>query len=252
MQYDLTRVALGSVCKLKPQAGRSQQLPPYCSPRHPTALFTQCSIRSLIAVTSADTRRCQCIVVKGNKNGNRVSTQAQSTMQGGPINFEAFRWHQALAGDPDRRLYVLHAHIYFLYSTEDDKAKASKFRAEVQARFAESVGVKISDISPEALAPHPMPQFEIAFTKCCLQDIAPWLIFSRPDDYSILVHPFTSDVVADHDASAMWLGKNLGADLTPLIDLQRKIADQVQAGADEASLLWPFVYAEINSQSALI
>lgn len=95
-----------------------------------------------------------------------------------------------------RRLYVLHAHIYFLYSTEDDKAKASKFRAEVQARFAESVGVKISDISPEALAPHPMPQFEIAFTKCCLQDIAPWLIFSRPDDYSILVHPFTSDVVS--------------------------------------------------------
>ena len=61
---------------------------------------------------------------------------------------------------------MLHAHIYFLYSTEDDKAKASKFRAEVQARFAESVGVKISDISPEALAPHPMPQFEIAFTKC--------------------------------------------------------------------------------------
>ncbi len=49
MQYDLTRVALGSVSKLKPQAGRSQQLPPYCSPRHPTALFTQCSIRSLVA-----------------------------------------------------------------------------------------------------------------------------------------------------------------------------------------------------------
>ena len=23
-------------------------------------------------------------------------------MQGGPINFEAFKWHQALAGDPDR------------------------------------------------------------------------------------------------------------------------------------------------------
>lgn len=94
-----------------------------------------------------------------------------------------------------RRLYVLHAHAYFPYSTEDDKAKASKFHAEIQARFADTVGVKISDISPEAIAPHPMPQFEIAFTKYCLQDIAPWLIFNRPDDYSILVHPFTSDVV---------------------------------------------------------
>jgi len=91
---------------------------------------------------------------------------------------------------------VLHAHIYFPYSTEDDKAKASKFRAEVQGRFAETVGVKISDIFPDAVAPHPMPQFEIAFTKYCLQDIAPWLIFNRPDDYSILAHPFTSDVVS--------------------------------------------------------
>ena len=95
-----------------------------------------------------------------------------------------------------RRLYVLHAHIYFPYSTEDDKAKASKFRAKVQGRFADTIGVKISDISPDAVAPHPMPQFEIAFTKYCLQDIVPWLIFNRPDDYSILVHPFTSDVVS--------------------------------------------------------
>lgn len=95
-----------------------------------------------------------------------------------------------------RCLYVLHAHIYFPYSTEDDQAKASKFRAKVQGRFAENVGVKLGDISPEAVAPHPMPQFEIAFTKYCLQDIVPWLIFSRPDDYSILVHPFTSDVVS--------------------------------------------------------
>ena len=50
----------------------------------------------------------------------------------------------------------------------------------------------------------------------------------------------------------MWLGKCLGADLAPLLDLQQKIADQVKGGEDEASLLWPFVYAEINSQSSLI
>ena len=91
---------------------------------------------------------------------------------------------------------MLHAHIYFPYSTEDDKAKASKLRAAVQSRFAGTVGMKISDISQKAVAPHPMPQFEIAFTKYCLQDVAPWLIFNRPDDFSILVHPFTSDVVS--------------------------------------------------------
>lgn len=95
-----------------------------------------------------------------------------------------------------RRLYVLHAHTYFPYSTDSDKAKASKFRAAVQSQFEGVQAVKISDISPEAVGPHPMPEFELAFTKPCLEKILPWLIFNRPEDYSILVHPFTSDVVS--------------------------------------------------------
>ena len=95
-----------------------------------------------------------------------------------------------------RRLYVLHAHAYFSYSTDDDKAKADSFHATVQSRFANIAGMKISDISSETIAPHPTPQFEIAFTKSCLPDILPWLIFNRPHDFSILVHPFTSDVVS--------------------------------------------------------
>lgn len=57
--------------------------------------------------------------------------------------------------------------------------------------------------------------------------------------------------MADHDSSAVWLGKNLGADLQPLIDLQQQIKDEVKSGKDEDALLWPFVYAEINSQSEL-
>lgn len=57
--------------------------------------------------------------------------------------------------------------------------------------------------------------------------------------------------VGDHDVSATWLGKNLGAHLKPLIDLQKKIAEEVENGQDEAALLWPFIYAEINSQSTL-
>ena len=91
---------------------------------------------------------------------------------------------------------MLHAHTYFPYSTDEDKAKATKFRAAVQSQFEGMSGVKISTISPEAVGPHPMPEFELAFTKYCLEDILPWLVFNRPDDYSILVHPFTSDVVS--------------------------------------------------------
>ena len=57
--------------------------------------------------------------------------------------------------------------------------------------------------------------------------------------------------VADHDSSALWLGKHLGADLQPLKDLQQQINDEVKMGKDEDALLWPFVYAEINYQSDL-
>lgn len=91
---------------------------------------------------------------------------------------------------------MLHAHTYFPYSTDEDKAKATKFRAAVQSQFEGMTGVKISTLSPEAIGPHPMPEFELAFTKYCLKDILPWLTFNRPDEYSILVHPFTSDVVS--------------------------------------------------------
>ena len=91
---------------------------------------------------------------------------------------------------------MLHAHTYFPYVTTDDKLKADKFHAAVQSQLAGMDGVKISDISRDAVGPHPMPQFETAFTKYCLQDVLPWLIFNRPNDFSILVHPFTSDVVS--------------------------------------------------------
>lgn len=89
----------------------------------------------------------------------------------------------------------MHAHTYFPYTTDEDKAKADSFRAAVLSRF-DPEAVKISTISPEAVGPHPMPEFELAFTKYQLKDILPWLIFNRPDEYSILVHPFTSDVVS--------------------------------------------------------
>ncbi len=94
-----------------------------------------------------------------------------------------------------RRLYVIHAHAYFPYSTEADQEKAHTFQAAIKARFADESGVRVGTIAPQAGGPHPMPQFEIAFTKVHLVDVLPWLMFNRPEDFSILVHPFTAKVV---------------------------------------------------------
>ena len=94
-----------------------------------------------------------------------------------------------------RRLYVIHAHPYFPYSTEADQEKAHKFQAAIKARFADESGVKFGTIHPKALGPHPMPQFQMTFTKAHLVDVLPWLMFNRPEEFSILVHPFTAKPV---------------------------------------------------------
>ncbi len=94
-----------------------------------------------------------------------------------------------------RRLYVIHAHPLFPYSTKADQEKAHKFQAAIKARFADESGVKFGAIHPKALGPHPMPQFQVTFTKRHLVDVLPWLMFNRPEDFSILVHPFTAKPV---------------------------------------------------------
>ncbi|DBA73393.1 hypothetical protein WJX77_000573 [Trebouxia sp. C0004] len=161
-------------------------------------------------------------------------------VQDSPITLEAFKLHLDSTGEQDRRLYVIHAHTYFPHSTEADQEKAHKFQAAIKARFADERGVRIGTIDPQAGGPHPMPQFETSFTKFHLVDVLPWLMFNRPEEFSILVHPFTAKVVEDHDSSAVWLGKQLQCHLEPLQKFQQHVATEIKAGKDEAALLWPF------------
>ncbi|KAL0041076.1 hypothetical protein WJX77_004191 [Trebouxia sp. C0004] len=132
-----------------------------------------------------------------------------------PITFNAFKLNFDSTDEKDRRLYVIHAHPYFAYSTEADQEKAHKFRAAIK--------------------------FQISFTKYHLVDVLPWLMFNRPEEFSILVHPFTAKPVEDHQSSAVWLGKQLQCHLQPMEQLQQHVATEVQAGKDEAALLWRFV-----------
>ncbi|DBA73344.1 TPA: hypothetical protein ACH3X1_011391 [Trebouxia sp. C0004] len=164
-----------------------------------------------------------------------------NAVQDSPITFNAFKLNFDSTDEKDRRLYVIHAHPYFAYSTEADQEKAHKFRAAIKARFADESGVKFGAIQSKALGPHPMPQFQISFTKYHLVDVLPWLMFNRPEEFSILVHPFTAKPVEDHQSSAVWLGKQLQCHLQPMEQLQQHVATEVQAGKDEAALLWRFV-----------
>lgn len=99
-----------------------------------------------------------------------------------------------------RALYVIHAHTYFPYTTQAEQQKANEFLAAFKARFADRSGVKFDAISTRDGEgwPHPMPQFEAAFTKTHVADILSWLMFNRPDGFSVLLHPFTAQLVSTH------------------------------------------------------
>lgn len=95
-----------------------------------------------------------------------------------------------------RRLYVLHAHTYFQYTTDAEKAKAQEFYAAIQAEFTGNSGVRVGPIVEKATAVHLTPQFETSFTKSNLVHVLPWFMFNRPEGFSILVHPFTEQLVS--------------------------------------------------------
>jgi aromatic ring-cleaving dioxygenase len=61
--------------------------------------------------------------------------------------------------------------------------------------------------------PHPLPQFEIHFTKAVLPVI---LDSIKAAGFKALVHPLTDDDLADHTQLAHWIGTPLELDLTTL------------------------------------
>lgn len=61
--------------------------------------------------------------------------------------------------------------------------------------------------------PHPLPQFEIHFTKAAL----PLILDSiQTAGFKALVHPLTDDDIADHTRLAHWIGTPLELDLSTL------------------------------------
>ena len=69
--------------------------------------------------------------------------------------------------------------------------------AAIKAEFAGNPGVRIGPIVEQPSAVHVTPQFETSFTKPNLVDVLPWLMFNRPEGFSVLLHPFTAELVSE-------------------------------------------------------
>jgi DOPA 4,5-dioxygenase len=97
-----------------------------------------------------------------------------------------------------------HAHVYFDPETRD---AAELVRSALVERFV------VDPVSwPERpVGPHTKAMYQLSFTPDQFAEVVPWLMLNR-GELSILVHPNTADVVADHEANPLWLGERLPVD----------------------------------------
>ena len=100
-----------------------------------------------------------------------------------------------------------HAHIY--YSASDQPAAAAlreRFTNDPQILF-------VGSMTDRGVGPHPIPQYEIHFREAALPEIVPVL---EDSGLRTLVHPLTTDDLADHTTHARWLGEAVALDVTTL------------------------------------
>ncbi len=100
-----------------------------------------------------------------------------------------------------------HAHIYF-WPEQRDAAEAlrASFRDDTKILF-------VGRMTEGKAGPHPIPQFEVHFLRRSLEDVQNVL---RASGLRALIHPLTTDDLADHTNLGEWIGEPLELDLTTL------------------------------------
>ncbi len=101
-----------------------------------------------------------------------------------------------------------HAHVYYA-AAELTAARALRDRFIGAAPPVLFVGV----MTDRAVGPHPMPQFEVHFRESALDSV---ITAIEGSGLRALVHPLTTDDLADHTTLAHWIGEPLPLDLTVL------------------------------------
>jgi aromatic ring-cleaving dioxygenase len=106
-----------------------------------------------------------------------------------------------------------HAHLYYVPET---RALAEAVRVRL-SNMMESGEIPqllfIGQLKDQKAGPHPIPQFEIHYTKEALPAI---LRLIEETGLTALVHPLTDDDLADHTSLAHWIGTPLELDLATL------------------------------------
>ncbi len=92
-----------------------------------------------------------------------------------------------------------HAHIYF---AEDSADQAHQLCLDAWT----ACHVALGRFHRKPVGPHPVWSCQLSFDKDEFDRIVPWLDEHR-GELSVLVHPLTGDVIAEHTTDARWLGE---------------------------------------------
>lgn len=105
-----------------------------------------------------------------------------------------------------------HAHVY--YDANERAAAAALHDRFGHARRAGGGGIRfVGRMADRPVGPHPIPQFEIHFTARDRDAIAATI---ERSGLRALVHPLTTDDLADHTTLATWIGQPLDLDVSVL------------------------------------
>ncbi|HUN53081.1 MAG TPA: DOPA 4,5-dioxygenase family protein [Candidatus Sulfotelmatobacter sp.] len=103
-----------------------------------------------------------------------------------------------------------HAHVY--YDVAATRGQAEAVRAGIAAGGFEA---RLGSWHDEAVGPHTVAMYQVAFPVAEFARLVPWLALNRRG-LSVLVHPETGDDYTDHSRFALWLGPPLPLDLSRL------------------------------------
>ena len=96
-----------------------------------------------------------------------------------------------------------HAHIY--YDPAKSKDAAARVRDGLGAAFPNAT---LGNWHDEAVGPHTVAMYQVAFSVEDFARLVPWLMLNR-NGLDVLVHPLAGNAYDDHTVYAMWLGEKL-------------------------------------------
>ena len=104
-----------------------------------------------------------------------------------------------MALTPSNDFEKYHAHVYF------DEQSADQAH-ELCAEAWKSCHVGLGRFHRKPVGPHPLWSCQLSFDKDEFDRIIPFLDEHR-GGLTVLVHPLTGDVIAEHTTDARWLGE---------------------------------------------